>query len=122
MKEVQINRWCDGYHGVSREPADLERTISIDGAPPRVLDLCNEHDIEMVSPLWLLLDKYGQEVPVEETKPGAPAQVGQCPLCPVKCKTRQNLSAHTRDVHGKGLRELTREGLLPPPTYGRGDS
>lgn len=43
-REVQINRYCDGTEHHNKEPATVERIVSLNNGKPILLDLCDRCD------------------------------------------------------------------------------
>lgn len=60
-RELRVRTWCDAcLEEGAQEPA-VHRGIkvSLDGAPPLLLDLCQRHHVELVRPLLVALERYG---------------------------------------------------------------
>lgn len=114
MKEVTIVAYCDGNHE-NREPSSVERTVTIDGSKPVILDLCGECDKAILALLALM--EQGAVLP-QAKKPAAkkasPTEASvtalsneslSCPECEYTGPNRAALGQHTRGSHGKGLKE-----------------
>lgn len=122
MKEVMIVAYCDGNHE-GRTPSAVERTVTIDGSKPVVLDLCGECDKAILALLTLM--EQGAVVPRREAQAAAKAPTPKkkkdkkseksddedhtCPDCGHKSPNRTALGQHLRNRHGKGFRDLRRE-------------
>lgn len=114
MKDVQIVAYCDGDHE-GREPATIERRVSIDRAPVTVIDLCDVHDKVFIELLEFLNDRGASEADQPSAnpsrrnspsrQPGGPVEQRTCPDCGFVSKGRQALGQHTRTKHHKGLND-----------------
>jgi hypothetical protein len=105
VKEITVTPWCDGTHP-ERVRATHERTLTIDGRKPRVVDLCDE-DNERLQRL------YDEGAPAEQTRRrsvaasgAAPAATNQavdggfpCDHCPRSFPTSQGRATHTTRSH-----------------------
>lgn len=116
MKEVRLIPWCDG-HDDEKVEAVIERTITIDGCKPVLLDLCDLCDKNVIVVAELLSRGVLAEKPKRKPKAKpkgdllTPADVDSqtttaCPRCGHNSPTRSALGAHTRTKHGMGLREV----------------
>jgi hypothetical protein len=124
MKDHIIVAYCDGpVHGEEWVNADVERTLSVDGSNPVLVDLCAECDGSLISPVFRLIHE-GQPVeqpkkrksPAKRVKPETKATVSHikdyaavsmrtCPDCGHVSASRDALGMHTRKQHNKGLKE-----------------
>lgn len=118
MKQVTITAFCDGNHQGLVESA-VERTVTVDGSKPVVLDLCPECDKAIQALLALMdqgavLGKGGVPQPAKpkarKRAPAAP-KTGEhvCPMCGFVSSTRAALGQHLRHRHDKGFTDLKNE-------------
>lgn len=132
MKEVTVVAFCDPLmEHEDRVPAVTERTLTIDGSKPVVLDLCGEcdkvivnllHAMESGAPIAAAKKAAAPKPAVKktETKPSRRAK-GQHPCleagCPQVSVSRDALGQHMRTAHGKGFKDYKRaaaEAAVPP--------
>lgn len=123
MKHVQIVAFCDGDihegEGEPMVPATMERTVSIDGSKPALLDLCDACDSIIAAAEALM--KRGAQIDLPAKKAGKQKQeksegttstpepstlstVCPEPGCGLVSASRTALGQHTRSQHGKGLK------------------
>jgi len=121
MKHVQIVAFCDGEiheHGgqLATVPATVERTISVDGSKPVLLDMCAECDHQILAILTLMERGAAIDLPVKKNKGSKPPATATpapsdlstaCPEedCGYSAPNRAALGQHTRSQHGKGLKQ-----------------
>lgn len=128
MKEVTIVGYCDGDHEGDPVRSVVERTVSIDGSKPVMLDLCGEHDQQIATLLSLM--ERGAVLPgvtpkkksakavatpgsvQRSTRGGAPFLTSIpfdgphiCPECQFESKTRSALGQHLSSKHSKRFRD-----------------
>lgn len=122
MKHVTITGYCDGDHE-EKTLSVIERTISVDGGKPVLLDLCEPHD-KIIRDLYVLMERGATlDEPVKK-KPKSGRQVGgtakptsiplppapqTCPECGHTSPTRSALGQHLRSKHDKGFRDYVIE-------------
>lgn len=123
MREVIIVPWCDGHDDIKVE-ATVERTISIDGCKPVLLDLCDQCDKDVIIVSELMSRGVLAENPKRKPrKPkvqqfeGAdepypfvggedPKTTTICRICGHDSPTRSALGAHVKTKHSMGLKEM----------------
>lgn len=111
-KQVTITPYCDGEHMV-RVVGEAERTISIDGGRPVVLDLCPEHNEIVQAVLTLMANGAPVAWPTKRKASSGPRSSYTTDLtCPIPghetyvAPTRTALGSHARSKHDMTLREL----------------
>lgn len=112
VKEINVVAWCDGDHDNrdGRAPADIEVRISVNGGPPRLLDLCRVHDA-MLADLMAAGAEVGPPAPVQRAvngRPTLPSDSLACPECGYVGPNRSALGAHLKSQHGTGIRDYAR--------------
>jgi hypothetical protein len=106
MKEIIVRPWCDGGHDNAggRIEAVIERTITVNGSNPRVLDLCATHD------RWLMdMVEAGGVAPTATPRVGGRRKIEGphiCPLCQGEHASRNALTKHVRSTHQTSVKEL----------------
>jgi hypothetical protein len=110
----EIVAWCDVCLSEDRNSRGRTVSITLDGAIPVGLDLCDEHEDEQLGTLRALMSKYGAPVqpvrksaslqaPPREVKPEPPAVV--CPICRETRSTLQSMGQHLNRSHDISLPE-----------------
>ncbi len=115
MREIEVKKWCDWHDSAESEKveATVERTISIDKSPFRMLDLCASCDSELMSVLLTLIEDAPFVEKPRITKRGKTVVDIEavtnrtCPDCAHLCPTRSALGAHVKNRHGKKLTDYT---------------
>jgi hypothetical protein len=133
MKEITVTGYCDGNHE-DKIRSVVERTLSVDGSKPVLLDLCDTCDA-LVSGLMVLMErgvvvkepgkKKVSDGPIKKAaakKPEPPRPTrgtyheptGKvpplegphiCPECGFESKSRSALGQHLTVTHSKGFRD-----------------
>lgn len=106
MREIEVKKWCDNHEG--REPATVERVVQIDQSKPRLLDLCDRCDKDLRTWAELIAEAPVVDFPKRTYKARAKTSVDlslECQECDHTSPSRAALGQHTRNIHGKGLKE-----------------
>lgn len=130
MREIRVMRWCDAKHGDDereRIHAQHEVVVAMDRAKPLMIDLCDDHYMQIVDPLRVLLDERGAPADQPQT-PQARSNAGRkvdvpsvklpappCPVCGTQSPTRGALGQHLKQKHGKGLLDFPELALPNSP-------
>lgn len=135
-QEIVRHVWCD-VHMQEHEQRVEGRTvtISLDLRVPKQVDLCEEHYVEIVQPLMVLMEDAGRPAELDSRmkdrlrkaeKRGNPVlfdvegsesskpEVLYCPVsgCTYSAKTRGSIRAHVEATHNSTLSdEETRNGI-----------
>lgn len=103
VTRVRIERWCDVCQ---EEMPGEEREVALDGRRPLYVDLCAEHEEQLLGPLREILSTHGS--PTRTTQPvlgyrqpaRAPSKSHPCILCSSSFSGAGDLGRHYADVHG----------------------
>lgn len=111
-QELVINTWCDVCAADGQREPGEPVTVSIDGHPPRLLDLCERDRKTYVAPLAELLESLGRRVDGKPARrPVAPSAVtgsgdATCIICGHPAPNASALGGHLRLKHDATLGEV----------------
>jgi len=100
----EIIAWCDVcLHDDIKQPARTLAPMTLDASKPRVIDVCEVHEKEIVEPLRQLLAEFGQ--PVESSSSSSRDEQHPCPIasCGKSYVSAQSLGKHLRSKHNTTL-------------------
>lgn len=97
-----IVAWCDPHMELDEQVPGESFQIALNGAKPVEIDLCKEHEEELIAPLRELLGDLGQPVsksPQASTSGGSPKAPCSQPGCG-KELSREGMRKHMMTQHG----------------------
>lgn len=109
MKEIEVHAWCDGNHSSAdgRIEAVIERTLTVNGSKPILLDLCADHDRLLTD-----LMEAGSVIPTSAQSssnlPTLAKDTTECPECGLVSNSRSALGQHLNRMHRHGIKEYPR--------------
>jgi hypothetical protein len=121
MREVISYQFCDAHFAQDEKvPATVNRTVALDGADPRLVDLCDTCDKELFDRLMVLLDAHSAPVgdrpvvpkPRQRDESKDPNVVGGvCPVCGMKHYNKSSTADHIWREH------IGQPRPVPQPPY-----
>jgi len=102
VKETRIYAWCDACAKAGQRVEGKPVPVAVDGRNPRVIDMCEPHEKELVAPLRDLFETVGQ--PLDSGTTTSATNTNKSKVCDYpgcgRSFTPQGLATHRSRAHG----------------------